>query len=147
MKSAVSAVHDVSYSPGSGKPQWETYAVWAMALIVTLSAVVWAFFCQHPQEFDDLGLFNVPYMYAHYGVLTYPAHGEFQALIVHPPIHYLILGFLMKLGITPFYAEAVPLVLILLLGVTLVLYSEFPIPVKAGLLLGFCTPFLFGRFI
>jgi len=147
MKPAVPIADQAPTAPGTGTTQWETYAVWAMALTVILSAVVWAFFCDHPQAFDDIGLFNAPYMYAHYGVLTYPAHGEFHSLFVHPPIHYWIIGLLMKWGIPPFYAEAIPLFLILLLGVTLVLYSEFPDFVKAGLLLGFCTPFLFGAFI
>lgn len=147
MKSALRAT-DQTPPPLSlpGFP-WDTYAVWAMALTVILSAVVWAFLCDRPQEFDDIGLFNVPYMYAHYRVLTYPAHGEFHTLIVHPPIHYWILGILMRWGIPPFYAEAIPLLLLILLGVALAIGSEFPTVVSAGLLLGICTPLLFARFI
>jgi hypothetical protein len=149
MKTAVSSVARGEESPSVAQStiQWDRIGVFAMALIVATCAIVWAFFCDHPQDFDDIGLFNVPYMYSHYGILSYPAHGEFQALTVHPPIHYWLIGLQMKLGIPPFYAEAIPLLVIILLGIFLILRSEFPSPVKAGLLLAFCMPFLFVKFI
>jgi hypothetical protein len=146
MKSAVSTGNQASLATRSGKFEWDTYAVRVTALIVATCAVVWAFFCDHPQEFDDIGLFNAPYMYAHYGAVTYPAHGQFHSLVIHPPIHYFLLGLLMKVGLSPFYAEAVPPLFMILLGIYLICFSRFPNPIKAGLYLGFCVP-LFLSFV
>jgi hypothetical protein len=109
--------------------------------------ILWAFFGDHAQDFDDIGLFNIPYMYANYGDLTYPAHGQFDALTIHPPIHYWLIGVFMKMGIEPFYAEAIAPALLMFLGILLVLSSRFAPPIKVGLLLGLCVPLLFSGFL
>jgi hypothetical protein len=83
-------------------------------------------------------------MYLHYGVVTYPVHGQFDTMTVHPPTHYWILGTLMKVGLPPFYAEAVPPLALFLLAIWLILRSEWSIAIKAGLLVGLSVPFLSG---
>jgi hypothetical protein len=83
-------------------------------------------------------------MYLHYGAVTYPAHGQFDSMTVHPPTHYWILGTLMKLGFGPFYAEAVPPVMLFLLAIWLISRSEWSTTTKAGLMVGLCVPFLSG---
>jgi hypothetical protein len=106
----------------------------------------WAFFGRRSQGFDDLALFNPPYMYLHYGTVTYPALGQFDSMTVHPPTHYWILGTLMKTGLAPFYAEAVPPVVFLLVAIWFIWRSEWSTPIKAGLLVGLSVPFLSGDF-
>src|SRR5207245_1092108 len=86
--------------------RWEHALVLAVALLMAGAGARWAFFVDRWQEFDDLGLFNPPYMKAHYGKVTYPAHGQFRAMTVHPPLHYWIIGTLMQIGCPPYYAEA-----------------------------------------
>jgi hypothetical protein len=114
--------------------RWEHALVLAVVLLMAGAAVRWAFFVDHYQHFDDLGLFNPPYMKAHYGKVTYPAHGEFRAITVHPPLHYWIIGTLMRLGFRPYYAEAIPPFFMILLSLVLIGAGRFPVPVKLGLL-------------
>jgi hypothetical protein len=117
-------------------------------VVLGAAGLVWAFFSRRAQSFDDLGLFNPPYMYLHYGVVTYPAHGQFDSMTVHPPTHYWILGMLMKVGLEPFYAEAVPPLVFLFVAIWLIASSEWSTTIKAGLLVGLSVPFLsVGGFI
>ncbi len=87
--------------------------------VLALASLAWAFFTNRKLVLDDLGLFNPPYMYANYGRVTYPVHGQFDRMTVHPPLHYWLLGVLMRAGIPPYYAEAVPPLFFLFLGLFL----------------------------
>jgi hypothetical protein len=87
---------------------------------------------------DELGFQNPPYMLAHFGKLTFPSYvaGWFFDLpvITHPPIHTFLIGSLSRLGLTIYYAEATPTVLLFLLGIVCIVRSVFPDAVKLGLL-------------
>jgi hypothetical protein len=87
---------------------------------------------------DELGLQNPPYMLAHFGKLTFPADAAnwfFDLpVIAHPPIHTLWIGLLCRLGLTIYYAEATPTVLLFLLAIVCIVRSAFPETVKLGLL-------------
>jgi hypothetical protein len=89
-------------------------------------------------DFDELVLQNPAYMLAHFGKLTFPASWFAQdfdlPLITHPPIHTGWIGWLMRLGFSIYYAEATPVVLLLLLCAAAIVCSVFPTPVKLGLL-------------
>ena len=41
---------------------------------------------------DDLSLSNTLYMLKYYGVMAYPVHGNFDAMVVHPPLLYYLHG-------------------------------------------------------
>jgi hypothetical protein len=75
-------------------------------------------------------------MLAHYGHLTFPtyAHNGFFDLpvITHPPVHLMWIGLLWRLGLSVYYAEATPTVLLLLFSIAIILYSPFPTSVKLG---------------
>jgi len=105
-----------------------------MAFTVVVSALVWAFFIERRIGLDDLGLFNPIYMFVNYGVLTYPTYGYFHSMIVHPPLHYLVLGLLMKAGIPAHYAQSIPPFLLILIGVLITVRSKFPEAIKIALL-------------
>jgi hypothetical protein len=87
---------------------------------------------------DELGFQNPPYMLAHFGKLTFPSYvaGWFfdQPVITHPPIHTFLIGLLCRLGLTIYYAEATPTVLLFLLAILCIVRSVFPDAVKLGLL-------------
>jgi hypothetical protein len=89
-------------------------------------------------DFDELVLQNPAYMLAHFGKLTFPASWyalDFDLpLITHPPIHTGWIGGLMRLGFSIYYAEATPVVLLLLLCLAAIVRSVFPTSVKLGLL-------------
>jgi hypothetical protein len=119
-------------TPVVGTARWEHLLVLAVVLLMGGATVRWAFFVDHYQQFDDLGLFNPPYMKAHYGKVTFPAHGEFRAMTIHPPLHYWIIGTLMRLGFRPYYAEAIPPFFMILLSLVLIGAGRFPVPVKLG---------------
>jgi hypothetical protein len=89
-------------------------------------------------DFDELVLYNPAYTLAHFGKLTFPASWfciDFDLpLITHPPIHTGWIGYLMRLGFSIYYAEATPVVLLLLLCLIAIVRSVFPTPVKLGLL-------------
>jgi len=87
---------------------------------------------------DELGFQNPPYMLAHFGKLTFPSYvaGWFfdQPVITHPPIHTFLIGTFSRLGLTIYYAEATPTVLLFLLAIVCIVRSAFPDVVKLGLL-------------
>ena len=45
-------------------------------------------------------------MAVHYGRMTYPIRGHPYNMVVHPPVHYLSIALLMKLGWSLYYAQA-----------------------------------------
>jgi hypothetical protein len=100
------------------------------ALLVLLSA----FFTPRNGDIDELGLFNPPYMMAHFGALSYPIYGVFKSTIVHPPVHLGVIGLLMRWGLSWYYAEAVPTAFFFLLGIVVIVRANFPAPIKLGLL-------------
>lgn len=89
---------------------------------------------------DETGLFNPAYVDLHYGKIAYPIYGDFDAMVVHPPLHYKIIAAFMRCGFNYYYAEATPAFLMLLLGVVLTVRSSLPGAVKMGLLCGFAAP-------
>src|SRR5712692_9863072 len=105
-------------------------------VILTTVAVLYLAFLDRGIAFDEVGLHNAPYMFLHYGRVTYPIHGQFDDMVVHPPIHYLGIGLLMKLGLSLFHAAAVTPILCFAVAGLLLLFSRISFPVKFGLLFG-----------
>ena len=87
---------------------------------------------------DELGFQNPPYMLAHFGKLTFPSYTGGLSwglpVIFHPPIHTYLIGSLCRLGLGIYYAEATPVVLLLLLAIVCIARGAFPAAVKLGLL-------------
>ncbi len=107
-----------------------------MAGAVSVLLILSAFFTIRRGSIDEIGLFNPSYMFVHYGGMSYPVYGYFQSMIVHPPVHYLLIGILMRLGMTLYYAQATPTLLMALLCVWLIVRGPFTAPVKIGLMYG-----------
>ncbi|MBI3726500.1 hypothetical protein HY251_21460 [bacterium] len=85
---------------------------------------------------DELGLFNVAYMFAREGSLSFPAQLQYDRLSVHPPTHYLEVGSALRAGLSPYYAEALPAFLVLVLALSVICASAFPDGHKLALLFG-----------
>jgi hypothetical protein len=105
-------------------------------LILALAAMAWLAFLDRGITFDEAGLYNPAYMWLHYGRITYPIHGHFDDMVVHPPTHYLVLAFLMKAGLSLFHAAAIPPIVFFLAAGFMLLLSPFDFPAKVGLLFG-----------
>jgi len=123
-------------APTQSSSQLERICVLTMASCVSILLVLAAYFTNRGGSVDEIGLYNPTYMYVHYGTMIYPIHGYFDRMIVHPPVHYLLIGVLMRLGMTLYYAQATPTLVMALLCVWLVVRSPFTAPVKIGLLYG-----------
>jgi hypothetical protein len=110
--------------------------VFVFACFVVLLVLLGAYGTDRNGAVDEPGFLNPPYMLVHYGHLTFPTypHNAFFDLpvITHPPVHVLWIGLLWRLGLSVYYAEATPVVLLLLLSIAIILYSPFPAPVKLG---------------
>ena len=104
-----------------------------MLVLVVALLLLSAFATNRRGAVDEVGLFNPTYMDLHYGKISYPIHGYFDNMVVHPPVHYKIIAEFMRGGATYYYAEAAPAFLLLLAGVMLIASSSFPTPVKLGL--------------
>jgi hypothetical protein len=119
------------------------YTVIGFACFVALLVLTSAFFIDRNGDIDELMMYNPAYMLAHFGKITFPsyAYRAFydKPVVIHPPIHLGWIGLLERAGFTWYYAEAMPAVLLWMLGIVLVVFSAFPAPVKIGLLfsLGF----------
>jgi hypothetical protein len=110
--------------------------VTAFACFAFILVLIGAYCTDRNGAVDEPGFLNPPYMLAHYGHLTFPTYaynGFFDLpVITHPPVHLMWIGLLWRLGLPVYYAEATPTVLLLLLGIAVVLYGPFPVPVKLG---------------
>ena len=110
--------------------------VFVFACFVALLVLISAYCTDRNGAVDEPGFLNPPYMLVHYGHLTFPTypHNAFFDLpvITHPPVHTMWIGLLWRLGLSVYYAEATPAVLLLLLSIAIILCSPFPTPVKLG---------------
>jgi hypothetical protein len=110
----------------------------AFAWFVAFLVLVAAYCIDRGGWVDELGFQNPPYMLAHFGKLTFPSYSaswSFDApVITHPPIHTFLIGSLCRLGLSIYYAEATPTVLLFLLTIVCIVRSAFPDAVKLGLL-------------
>lgn len=118
-----------------------------MAALVSILLLLAAYSTDRTGDIDEIGLYNPTYMYVHYGKMTYPVHGFFDKMIVHPPVHYALIGILMRSGFPLYYAEATPTLVLALLCVWLTVRAPFTAPVKIGLLYGlWISMAVFARF-
>jgi hypothetical protein len=110
--------------------------VFVFACFVVLLVLIAAYCTDRNGAVDEPGFLNPPYMLVHYGHLTfstYPHNAFFDLpVITHPPVHTMWIGLLWRLGLSVYYAEATPAVLLLLLSIAIILCSPFPTPVKLG---------------
>jgi len=106
------------------------------ALLLVGYAILYQCFSERLIYFDEVGLFNPVYTYLHYGKMTYPAHGQFDTMFVHPPAQYFFIAMLMRTGLSVYHAAGALSVLLFAAFVLLVLTSRFPFPVQVGFLLG-----------
>lgn len=143
-ESPVAARSDLKFDPISGAGAHTCNVVFLVCALILLSAAaVYAMFADREITFDEAGLYNPVYMFQHYGKMTYPAHGSFFAMIIHPPAHYYAVALLMGCGLSLFHAAG--LIPVLLFAILLfVLYrSRISIAPKFGLMLGtFCGIFV-----
>ena len=108
---------------------------WAFATISLLIGL--CFFTTFHVSGDDLTLFNPIYMDLHTGKLTYPVHFDFaQTMTVHPPVHYMLISFFMKMGIGAYHAIRSPMVLACLLALFLILRSSINGMLKLAFIFG-----------
>lgn len=117
--------------------------VFLMALFVSLLMIANAYFANRQGGGDEIGLFNPTYMDVNYGKITYPVYNFYHSMPVHPPVHYKVIAMFMRSGMTLYYAQASPTILLLLLSVLLILRSQFPSPVKIGFLFGLGLSYVF----
>ena len=115
-------------------------AVGALAGLIVALLLLAAYFSDRGGGIDEIGLFNPAYVDLHYGKIAYPIYGDFGAMVVHPPLHYKIIAAFMRRGLTYYYAEATPALLMLLFGIVLVVCSPFPATAKMALLCGLAAP-------
>jgi len=110
--------------------------VWLVAIAVFGIVVIWSFFMERRIVFDDYGLFNPIYTFVVNDVITYPAHQQYEHMVIHPPTNYILKGLFVKQGIPIPYAVSLPAFILLLTIIVLVLKSRFSTVVKMGLLFG-----------
>lgn len=108
-----------------------------MGALVVGYAFVLSFFMDRMPSYDEVLLFNPVYMFVNHGRLVYPAYDHPDMMIIHPPMHSLQLGLLMKAGLNLFHAAGVPIFVLTLVTVVLTLRARFPTEVKLALLAGF----------
>ena len=96
---------------------------------------------------DELLLYNPSYMVSHYIRATFPVCFQYDATIIHPPLHTGTIGLLNLLGFTWYYAEATPVVLWFLLAIWVTVRGAFPASVKMGLLFGIAFLMFVGPWV
>jgi hypothetical protein len=110
----------------------------AAALI--LASVLGLWFTEQEPNLDDLGLFNPVHTYLRTGDMSYPIYGMFETTIVHPPTHYLVLAWLMRLtSLSVEGAAILPILAWLVVTAVLVVSSRFSVSAKFA--------FLFAAFV
>src|SRR5215213_1971138 len=100
----------------------QRYGLLAVAVLTVALSFTYSLFMDRRPDFEDIGMFNPVYMYLHYGKMAYPAHGwdNAAALTMHPPVHYLEVANLIRLGFDTFHAAGLPLVVLSTLSIVLI---------------------------
>ncbi len=106
------------------------------ALLICIVGCMYLLFLDRELYFDEVGLFNPAYMFQHYGRITYPVHGHFDDMVIHPPTHYLVIGALLRLGLTLAHAAGLEPAILLCAVCGLLVSSRFSLSIKFGLLFG-----------
>jgi hypothetical protein len=104
-KSIVNETADRTVPAGDSLRVISTSALGVFVIAVIVYAIAVYLFVPRGSEIDELGLFNPVYMKLHFGRMTYPVYGHFQAMFVHPPVRYSEVAALMRAGLTLPYAE------------------------------------------
>jgi len=117
------------------------WTVRSLALIGSIGIILMGFFTERHWGSEEPTLFNIPFTYVHEGKLALPVYGywyraSYDQLFVHPPTHYWEVGWLMKLGVPLYYAEATPVVLLSILILILIVTSRFSLILQLGLAAG-----------
>ena len=114
----------------------ETIAIYVLAISMVAFAVIMFLAVSRISDIDELGLFNPVYMKIHYGRMTYPVYGFFQAMFVHPPVRYSEIAAFMRLGLTLPYAEGIMVTLPIIAIAFAIAWGRFDYISKLGLLFG-----------
>ena len=85
-----------------------------LGFLAIVLLILSAYFSDRQGWVDEIGLFNPTYMNVHYGKISYPVHGYFDSMVVHPPVHYKMIAAFMSRGFTYYYAQATPTLLMCL---------------------------------
>jgi hypothetical protein len=109
--------------------------VGALAAVVAVTWLLAWCFCVRSLHGDELGLLNPVYMCYASGQVTYPMHGQWDTMTVHPPTNYWAIATLMRLGLSADRAAGLHCWLLLAAFLALVLTARRPAHVKAALLL------------
>jgi hypothetical protein len=119
-------------------PRQDRYRVAAIVTAACLMMLLLraAYFSDRNGGVDEIGLYNPTYMAVHTAQMTYPVHGYLYNMVVHPPVHYEMVALMMKMGLTLYYAQSTPALLMLMLFIAVVMTSPFPGAVRVGLLYG-----------
>lgn len=120
---------------------------WGMCFIVALTTLILWCFTDRNLISDELGLFNPTFMAYSTGKVTYPMHGQWDYMTVHPPFLYWTIGMLMRLGLSPVQAGGLHCWVLAMAILMLVLTSRFELRLKlcipAALLMTVC---FFGQY-
>jgi hypothetical protein len=79
-----------------GSNKLRTFCLGIITFCILILLLLKSITSQVADHADELSLFNPVYMLLHYGRLVYPAHGYFDCMVVHPPLHYLTIAFFYK---------------------------------------------------
>lgn len=96
-----------------------------IGVVMTLiHLMIISIFIRRIVNIDEIGLYNAVYEIAKSNHFAYPAHGWPDSMVVHPPLHYLLVAVLNKI-LPLYYAEALPSILILVIAIfTLTMIRE-----------------------
>jgi len=114
-------------------------SVYIIAAAIAVFAFAMYFVMPRPSDIDELGLYNPVYMQLHYGHMTYPAYGGgyFHGMFVHPPVRYLEIAEMMRLGLSLPYAEGLSVFLLTLGIIVSTVRARLDILTKMALLGGY----------
>ena len=131
----------MSTEPAAGTPapiatRAQSAVVVVLALLVLATAAAQTIFADREPTFDELGLFNATYTSLTSGRMIYPAHGDFNAMIVHPPTYYWMLAQLLRLRMPVMAAAALLPFAAFCLAIGLVVASRMTVLTKSALLMG-----------
>ena len=120
---------------------------WAGVILMSFGIVAVAAMAFLPERnwgSEEPTLLNVPYTFEHYSQVAFPVYAynnppSFHRLFLHPPTHYVSVGLFLKAGLSLYYAEAMPAVILATLCMALILTARFPAYVTLGWMAGFIS--------
>lgn len=128
--------------PQKNRISFSTIINYGVPLFFVISLTLLHLFYRYVEHSDSLDNYSIILNYLQNGKICFPAYGNFDTVINHPPYFYYIMGWFSKMGLNSFFALILPHLLLNYFIVFLVWTASFNLKSKLAFTIPLIVPFM-----